>query len=46
VLVKDSFYGKLNHINQRIPPHDTKTIMGVFNAKIGREENFNPVIGN
>ena len=46
MLVKDSVYGKLNHTYHRIPPHDTKTIVGVFNAKIGKEEKFNPVIGN
>jgi len=33
-LVKESFYGKLNHIYQIILPHDTKTIVGVFTAKI------------
>ena len=46
MLVKDSFYGKLNHTYHRIPPHDTKIIVGVFKAKIGKEEIFNPVIGN
>lgn len=46
MLVKDSFLGKLNHPYQRIPAHDTKTIVGVFNAKIGREEIINPVIRN
>lgn len=46
MLVKDSFYGKLNYTYHGIPPHDTKTIVGVFNVKIGREEIFNPVIGN
>jgi hypothetical protein len=39
-LIKDTFYGKLNQIYQRIPAHDTKTIVGDFNARIGREEIF------
>jgi hypothetical protein len=39
-LVKDSFCFKLNHIYQRIPAHDTRIIVGDFNAKRGREEVF------
>jgi hypothetical protein len=46
VLVKDSFYGKLNHTYQRIPAHDTKIIVCEFNAKIGREEIFKTAVGN
>jgi hypothetical protein len=37
-LVKDSFNDKLNQIYQRIPAHDTKIIVGYFNAKIGRKK--------
>lgn len=39
-LLKDSFYDKLNRIYQRIPAHDTKIIIGDFNAKRGKEEVF------
>jgi hypothetical protein len=35
-LVKDFLYDKLNQIYQRIPAHDTKIIVGDFNAKRGR----------
>jgi hypothetical protein len=45
-LFKDCFYNKLNHTHQRIPAHDTKIIVGDFQAKIGKEEVFRPVIGN
>ena len=45
-LVKDSLYDKLNQVYQRIPAHDTKIIVGNFNAKIGREGIFKPVIGS
>jgi hypothetical protein len=44
-LIKDSFYDKLNQIYQRIPAHDTKTMVGDFNAKIGKEEVFRPITG-
>jgi hypothetical protein len=44
-LVKDFFYDKLNQIYQRIPAHDTKIIVGDFNAKRGREEVFKLDIG-
>jgi 3-methyladenine DNA glycosylase AlkC len=37
-LVKDSCYIKLNQIYQRIPAHDTKIVVGKFNAKTGRED--------
>jgi hypothetical protein len=43
--IKDSFYNKLNQIYQRIPAHDTKIIVGDFNAKIRREKVFKPITG-
>lgn len=43
-LVKDSCYDKLNQIHQRIPAHDTKIVVGVFNEKKTGREDFMPVI--
>ena len=36
-LIKESFYDKFIQIYQRIPAHDTNTVVGDFNARIGRE---------
>jgi hypothetical protein len=36
---------KLDQIYHRAPAHDTKTIIGDLNAKIGQEEMFRPTIG-
>lgn len=42
---KRSFYDEIDHLWGSCPKHDVKIIMGDFNAKIGRKEEFRPVIG-
>jgi endonuclease/exonuclease/phosphatase family metal-dependent hydrolase len=36
---------KLNQVYQKIPAYDARIIIGDFNAKTGKEENYTPVIG-
>jgi hypothetical protein len=45
-LFSSSLYDKLNQIHQRIPAHDTKIIVGDFNAKLERECVFKPFVWN
>jgi hypothetical protein len=42
---KDTFYDMLVKEYEKCPKHDIKIIVGDFNAKIGQEENLEPVIG-
>lgn len=42
---KDEFYEELDHLWVRCPRHDVQIIMGDFNAKVGKEEEFCAVIG-
>jgi hypothetical protein len=44
--VKYSFYEKLQCIFNKFPKYHTKILFGDLNAKVGREDNFNPTIGN
>jgi hypothetical protein len=41
--MQDSFYEKLEHVFTK---YHTKTLLGDFNAKVGREDIFKPTIGN
>jgi hypothetical protein len=43
--VKDAFYEKLENMYNQIPRNDVKTILGDFDAKIGREELYKPITG-
>ncbi|XP_071043871.1 craniofacial development protein 2-like [Parasteatoda tepidariorum] len=43
---KDNFYDELDRLWGLCPRHDVKIIMGDFNFKVGREEEFRPVSGN
>jgi hypothetical protein len=43
---KDKFYDLLEKEYDKCPKHDIKVIFGDFNAKVGREESFKPVIRN
>jgi sorting nexin-29 len=43
---KDLFYDELDRLWGLCPRHDVKIIMGDFNSKIGREEEFRPFLGN
>jgi exonuclease III len=43
--VKDAFYEKLENTYNQTPRNDVKIIFGDFNAKIGRDELYKPIIG-
>jgi len=45
-LVKDDFYDALDKAYRACPDHDAKIILGDFNAKIGREQQFVNIVGN
>ncbi|XP_038106723.1 craniofacial development protein 2-like [Culex quinquefasciatus] len=42
---KDAFYEQLNWTYNSCPKHDIKIVIGDFNAQVGQEEEFRPVIG-
>jgi hypothetical protein len=44
--VKGSFYEELEHVFDKFPKYHTKTLLGGFNAKVGKEDIFKPTIGN
>jgi hypothetical protein len=44
--VKDSFYYELECVFHTFPKYHTKILLGDFNAKIGKEDIFNPAIWN
>jgi hypothetical protein len=44
--VKGSFYEELKHTFDKFPKDHVKIVLGVFNAKVGREDIFKPTIGN
>jgi exonuclease III len=44
--VKDSFYEELARVFDQFPRYDMKILLGDFNAKVGREDIFNPTVGN
>jgi hypothetical protein len=44
--IKDSFYEELGRVFDQFPRYDMKTLLGDFNAKVGREHIFKPTIGN
>ena len=37
ISLKDSFYNKLNGVQSGLPAHDSKLVLGDFNARVGRE---------
>lgn len=43
--IKEEFYSHLDMIHDSIPRRLQKIILGDFNAKIGREDVFRPIIG-
>jgi hypothetical protein len=45
-VIKDSFCKELEEVFNQFPRYHVKTLMGDFNAKVGREDIFKPVIGN
>ncbi|PSN58148.1 Craniofacial development protein 2 [Blattella germanica] len=44
--IKDEFYEKISKIYDKIPKNDTKVVLGDWNAKIGKEDEYKPTIGN
>ena len=43
--VKDSFYDELEEVFDQFPKYYMKILLGNFNAKLGREDIFKPIIG-
>jgi exonuclease III len=44
--IKDSFYEELEQVFDEFPRYHIKKLLGDFNAKVGREDIFKPIIGN
>jgi hypothetical protein len=44
--MKDSFYQELEQVFDQFPRYYMKILVGEFNAKVGREDIFKPVIDN
>jgi hypothetical protein len=44
--VKDSFCWEMEHVFDKFLEYHTKILLRGFNAKVGREDIFNPTIGN
>jgi hypothetical protein len=44
--MKDRFYVEIEHVFDKFPKYHMIILLGNFNAKIGREDIFNPTIGN
>jgi hypothetical protein len=44
--VKGNFYEELERIFNKFPKYHTQILLGDFNAKIGKEDIFKPIIGN
>jgi exonuclease III len=44
--VKDSFYEELERVFDKFPKYHMKILLGDFNAKVGKEDIFKPMIRN
>jgi hypothetical protein len=44
--IKNSFYEELEHVFDKFPKYHIKSLLGDFNAKIGREDILKPTTGN
>jgi endonuclease/exonuclease/phosphatase family metal-dependent hydrolase len=44
--IKDSFYEELEQVFDQFPRYHMNIVKGDFNAKVGREDIFKPIIGN
>jgi hypothetical protein len=44
--IKDSFYEELEQVFDQFPRYHIKIFLGDFNAKVGMEDIFKPIIGN
>jgi exonuclease III len=45
-VTKDSFYEELEQVFDQFLRYHMKILLGDFNAKVGREDIFKPIIGN
>jgi len=43
---KDNFQEELEQVFDHFPKYRMKILIGDFNAKVGKENNFTPTIGN
>jgi len=43
--LKDSFYEELEEVFDHFPKYHMKSLLGDFNAKVGREDIFKPITG-
>jgi hypothetical protein len=44
--IKDSFYEEVEQVFDQFIRYHMKILLGDFNAKVGREDIFKPIIGN
>jgi hypothetical protein len=44
--IKDNFYEELEQVFDQFPRYHMKMLLGDFNAKVGKEDIFKPIIGN
>jgi exonuclease III len=44
--IKDRFYDELEQVFDKFPKYPMKILLGDFNAKVSREDFFEPTIGN
>jgi hypothetical protein len=44
--IKDIFYEELEQVFDQFPRYHMEILLGDFNAKVGREDIFKPIIGN
>ena len=45
-IIKDSFCEEMERLFDQLPLYHMKILLGDFNAKVGRENTFQPTIGN
>jgi exonuclease III len=45
-VTKEGFFEELEQVFNQFPRYHMKILMGDFNAKVGREDIFKPIIGN
>jgi hypothetical protein len=43
---KDTFYKELKQVFDKFPRYHMKILIGDFNAKVGGDDIFKPIIGN
>jgi hypothetical protein len=46
LTIKESFFEKLECVFDKCPKYHINILLGDLNVKVGREDTFNPTIGN